>query len=49
VLITDTELAEAAATRLACCEHYGGDSLGVSAENRDYIRQVLRSLLRRAQ
>jgi sugar phosphate isomerase/epimerase len=32
-----------------CCEHYGGDSLGVSAENRDYIRQVLRSLLRRAQ
>ncbi len=24
-----------------CCEHYGSDSLGVCAENRDYIRQVL--------
>ena len=28
-----------------CCEHYGSDSLGVCAENRDYIRQVLRSAL----
>jgi len=26
-----------------CCEHYGSDSLGVCAENRDYIRQVLTS------
>ncbi|WP_150461458.1 sugar phosphate isomerase/epimerase family protein [Nesterenkonia ebinurensis] len=26
-----------------CCEHYGSDSIGVCAENRDYIRQVLRS------
>lgn len=25
------------------CEHYGSDSLGVAAMNRDYIRQVLRS------
>ena len=32
-----------------CCEHYGGDSLGVSAENREYIREVLGSLPRRAQ
>ncbi|GFZ87259.1 sugar phosphate isomerase/epimerase family protein [Nesterenkonia alkaliphila] len=28
-----------------CCEHYGSDSIGVCAENRDYIRQVLRSAL----
>jgi len=28
-----------------CCEHYGSDSLGVIAENVDYIRQVLRSAL----
>ncbi|AMO62386.1 xylose isomerase-like protein [Mycolicibacterium phlei] len=28
-----------------CCEHYGSDSLGVCAENRDYIRQVLTSAL----
>ncbi|MGB3257786.1 MAG: sugar phosphate isomerase/epimerase family protein [Ornithinimicrobium sp.] len=28
-----------------CCEHYGSDSLGVCAENRDYIRQVLGSAL----
>lgn len=28
-----------------CCEHYGSDSLGVCAENRDYIRQVLSSAL----
>lgn len=26
------------------CEHYGSDSLGVAAMNRDYIRQVLRSV-----
>ncbi|EWS81596.1 sugar phosphate isomerase/epimerase family protein [Brachybacterium phenoliresistens] len=26
-----------------CCEHYGSDSLGVIAENREYIRQVLAS------
>lgn len=26
-----------------CCEHYGSDSLGVIAENRAYIRQVLAS------
>lgn len=25
------------------CEHYGSDSLGVAAINRDYVRQVLRS------
>ncbi|WP_298461052.1 sugar phosphate isomerase/epimerase [uncultured Cellulomonas sp.] len=29
-----------------CCEHYGSDSIGVCAENRDYIRQVLTSALR---
>ncbi len=29
-----------------CCEHYGSDSIGVCAENRDYIRQVLGSALR---
>lgn len=28
-----------------CCEHYGSDSLGVCAENRDYIKQVLTSAL----
>lgn len=28
-----------------CCEHYGSDSIGVSAENRDYIRSVLESAL----
>lgn len=28
-----------------CCEHYGSDSFGVIAENRDYIRQVLASAL----
>lgn len=28
-----------------CCEHYGSDSLGVIAENVDYIRQVLTSAL----
>ena len=28
-----------------CCEHYGSDSLGVCAENRDYIEQVLTSAL----
>jgi sugar phosphate isomerase/epimerase len=28
-----------------CCEHYGSDSLGVCAENREYIRQVLGSAL----
>jgi sugar phosphate isomerase/epimerase len=28
-----------------CCEHYGSDSIGVCAENRDYIRQVLTSAL----
>lgn len=28
-----------------CCEHYGSDSIGVCAENRDYIRQVLSSAL----
>lgn len=28
-----------------CCEHYGSDSLGVCAENREYIRQVLSSAL----
>jgi len=28
-----------------CCEHYGSDSLGVIAENVDYIRQILRSAL----
>jgi sugar phosphate isomerase/epimerase len=27
------------------CEHYGSDSLGVAALNRDYIRSVLRSAL----
>ncbi|TLP95853.1 sugar phosphate isomerase/epimerase [Nesterenkonia salmonea] len=26
-----------------CCEHYGSDSIGVCAENKDYIRQVLHS------
>ncbi|NDK31634.1 sugar phosphate isomerase/epimerase family protein [Nesterenkonia haasae] len=26
-----------------CCEHYGSDSIGVSGENKDYIRQVLKS------
>lgn len=29
-----------------CCEHYGSDSLGVCAENRDYVRGVLASALR---
>ncbi len=29
-----------------CCEHYGSDSIGVCAENKDYIRQVLTSALR---
>lgn len=29
-----------------CCEHYGSDSIGVCAENRDYIKQVLHSALR---
>ncbi|ROR74166.1 sugar phosphate isomerase/epimerase family protein [Bogoriella caseilytica] len=33
-------------TGVFCCEHYGSDSLGVAAENRDYIRQVLSSALR---
>lgn len=28
-----------------CCEHYGSDSLGVIAENVQYVRQVLRSAL----
>lgn len=28
-----------------CCEHYGSDSLGVCAENREYIEQVLSSAL----
>ncbi|NVN51346.1 sugar phosphate isomerase/epimerase family protein [Mycolicibacterium hippocampi] len=28
-----------------CCEHYGSDSLGVCAENREYIEQVLTSAL----
>lgn len=28
-----------------CCEHYGSDSLGVIAENHDYIREVLRTAL----
>ena len=28
-----------------CCEHYGSDSLGVCAENREYIHQVLTSAL----
>lgn len=28
-----------------CCEHYGSDSLGVCAENREYIKQVLSSAL----
>jgi sugar phosphate isomerase/epimerase len=28
-----------------CCEHYGSDSLGVCAENREYIEQVLGSAL----
>lgn len=28
-----------------CCEHYGSDSLGVIAENVEYVRQVLRSAL----
>ncbi|MET0933534.1 MAG: sugar phosphate isomerase/epimerase family protein [Mycetocola sp.] len=28
-----------------CCEHYGSDSLGVIAENVQYIRQILRSAL----
>lgn len=31
-----------------CLEHYGSDSLGVCAENRDYIRQVLASALAEA-
>lgn len=26
-----------------CCEHYGSDSIGVSAENRDYVRQIIQS------
>lgn len=26
-----------------CCEHYGSDSIGVCAENREYIKQVLHS------
>lgn len=30
-----------------CCEHYGSDSIGVCAENGQYIRQVLGSALRR--
>lgn len=29
-----------------CCEHYGSDSLGVIAENVEYIRQVLSSALK---
>lgn len=29
-----------------CCEHYGSDSIGVIAENIEYVRQVLRSALR---
>jgi sugar phosphate isomerase/epimerase len=29
-----------------CCEHYGSDSVGVCAENRGYIREVLQSALR---
>jgi len=29
-----------------CCEHYGSDSLGVCAENREYITGVLTSALR---
>ncbi len=28
-----------------CCEHYGSDSIGVCAENRDYIKQILESAL----
>ncbi|MCQ8240393.1 sugar phosphate isomerase/epimerase family protein [Rhizosaccharibacter radicis] len=28
------------------CEHYGGDGLTVSATNREYIRRILRSVLR---
>ncbi len=28
-----------------CCEHYGSDSIGVCAENRDYIQQILESAL----
>lgn len=31
-----------------CCEHYGSDSLGVCAENREYIQQVLTSALPRS-
>ncbi|UFU06586.1 sugar phosphate isomerase/epimerase family protein [Ruania halotolerans] len=30
-----------------CTEHYGSDSIGVCAENRDYIRQVVGSALNR--
>ncbi|TDC79082.1 sugar phosphate isomerase/epimerase family protein [Streptomyces hainanensis] len=29
-----------------CVEHYGGDGLGVSASNRDYLRRVLATKLR---
>lgn len=28
-----------------CCEHYGSDSIGVCAENREYIHQVITSAL----
>jgi sugar phosphate isomerase/epimerase len=31
-----------------CTEHYGGDGLGVSARNRDYLRGLLRDALRQA-
>lgn len=31
-----------------CCEHYGSDSIGVCAENREYIQQVLSSALPRS-
>lgn len=39
--------AEAGYSGMFTCEHYGGDSLGVSARNRDYLRTLLESTGRR--
>ena len=41
--------AEAGYAGMFTCEHYGGDSLGVSARNRDYLRGLLESTDRLAQ
>ena len=40
-----TQAVEGGYTGVFLCEHYGGDSLGNIARNRDYIRSVLSTIL----